>query len=90
MKSQAYVISIVQMVRFITNLKVRISKSYFYKKVSSFALIIVSSVMIHSPKNFIAIETKSETSKEHRILEVGENAIECKHTVFYTQSKAFI
>ena len=55
------------------------------KKVSSFALIIVSSVMIHSPKNFIAIETKSETSKEHRILEVGENAIECKYSLLHTK-----
>ena len=43
--------------------------------------------MIHSPKNFIAIETKSETSREHRILEVGENAIECKLQSFTHKAK---
>lgn len=32
--------------------------------------------MLHSPNSFIDIDFKSETTRQHRILEVGENGIE--------------
>ena len=55
-----------------------------FSKVSSFALIIVSSVMLSSPNSFIDIEFESETTRQHRILEVGENGTECKYLPLFT------
>ena len=45
---------------------------------------IVSSVMLSSPNSFIDIEFESETTRQHRILEVGENGTECKYLPLFT------